>query len=227
MLAHSESEPRLTHSQDTGDWAGQAVIKVEERLGIPHHQEVKVALIAVVLAALSGCSAGADVPAGPGESVSGPVEPGPVSAAEPKAQVCTGQTPTEGSEASRGTIGKPLEIAQVDNETLYDDVIEITIGEPEWAETSGQVEIAVQARNISGAPTVAISSVLLVANGRSCPLASVSPGLSRLAPGQAARQDVSVTYLTLTDSRESMALVLIDPVEGVIRAEWPISAPSR
>ncbi|MBW8173604.1 hypothetical protein K0651_11160 [Ornithinimicrobium sp. Arc0846-15] len=154
--------------------------------------------------------------------------PAPVTAADPAQttsaqRTCTGQVPTADADTLQGSLAEATEITLTDNTVLYDDIVELTVNRPDAVSTTGEVVLQITARNISGAPRVPISTLVLTVNGRACALKEVDPGLSALAPPEASRVNVIVRFVTPHGGSDDSSLVLTDQVTGQIRAEWPLS----
>lgn len=162
----------------------------------------------------------------------GTATPAPVTNATPQSDpalttraqpTCTGQVPTADADTLQRSLAEATEITLTDNTVLYDDVVELTVDRPDAVSTTDEVVLQITARNISGAPRVPISRLVLIVDGRGCALREVDPALSALAPSKASRVTVIVRFVTPQVSLDSASLVLTDQVTGQIRAEWPLS----
>ncbi|MCE0485234.1 hypothetical protein [Ornithinimicrobium sediminis] len=191
------------------------------------------ALALAVGLALAGCSSTAPStltleppsPTSPTSTVTtstAPTSPAPTGTAAPApTQPCSDVGPVAPSESVAATevaFGEAYDLTMVDNEVLEDDIIELTVGAPVLTALPGATadqrtgwQVEVEARQISGAPGVSLFDLLLTdAQGGSCRLDAAEPETGRLAPGEAARQRVRLTFEVAGGSVDDYTFYLLD-----------------
>jgi hypothetical protein len=154
--------------------------------------------------ALAGCSSTAP-------STLTPAPPEPCSDVGPVA-------PSGSVASTEVAFGEAYDLTLVDNEVLEDDIIELTVGAPVLTGLPGATadqragwQVEVEARQISGAPGVSLFDLLLTdEQGGSCRLDAVEPETGRLAPGEAARQRVRLTFEVAGGTVDDYTFYLLD-----------------